>query len=232
MKLKNYDRKLLPELPKLVRTIIGGTRHYVTPKGAFPSITSVLSIRNKEGIYEWRKRVGNEEANRITKRATTRGTHFHSLLEKYFLNEIDDFDAFSGAALDKNPAVWYLFLEAVQVLETKINNIYCIEDYLYSDEYKVAGAVDMIAEYDGVVSVIDFKTSNSEKKEEWIENYFIQGTAYAKMFTERTGIPCSQLVIFIVPDNGIPQIFTKSVDDYTPQLITAIEDFSNYQKKT
>jgi len=232
MKLKNYDRKLLPELPKLVRTIIGGTRHYVTPKGAFPSITSVLSIRNKEGIYEWRKRVGNEEANRITKRATTRGTHFHSLLEKYFLNEIDDFDAFSGVALDKNPAVWYLFLEAVQVLETKINNIYCIEDYLYSDEYKVAGAVDMIAEYDGVVSVIDFKTSNSEKKEEWIENYFIQGTAYAKMFTERTGIPCSQLVIFIVPDNGIPQIFTKSVDDYTPQLITAIEDFSNYQKKT
>ena len=91
---------------------------------------------------------------------------------------------------------------------------------------------DMIAEYDGVVSVIDFKTSNSEKKEEWIENYFIQGTAYAKMFTERTGIPCSQLVIFIVPDSGTPQIFTKSVDDYTPQLITAIEDFSNYQKKT
>jgi len=103
---------------------------------------------------------------------------------------------------------------------------------LYSDEYKVAGAVDMIAEYDGVVSVIDFKTSNSEKKEEWIENYFIQGTAYAKMFTERTGIPCSQLVIFIVPDSGIPQIFTKSVDDYTPQLIAAIEDFSDYQKKT
>ena len=90
----------------------------------------------------------------------------------------------------------------------------------------------MIAEYDGVVSVIDFKTSNSEKKEEWIENYFIQGTAYAKMFTERTGIPCSQLVIFIVPDSGTPQIFTKSVDDYTPLLITAIEDFNNYQKKT
>ena len=88
----------------------------------------------------------------------------------------------------------------------------------------------MIAEYDGVVSVIDFKTSNSDKKEEWIENYFIQGTAYAKMFTERTGIPCSQLVIFIVPDSGTPQIFTKSVDDYTPLLITAIEDFNCYQE--
>ena len=232
MILKNYDRKLLPELPKLVRTNIGGRRHYETPNGSYPSVTTVLSIRNKEGIYAWRKRVGDEEANRITKRATTRGTHFHNLLEQYFLNEIDDLDTFCATALAKNPAVWYLFLEAVQVLEKKINNIYCIEDYLYSDEYKIAGAVDMIAEYDGVVSVIDFKTSNSEKKEEWIENYFIQGTAYAKMFTERTGIPCSQLVIFIVPDSGTPQIFTKSVDDYTPLLITAIEDFNNYQKKT
>ena len=231
MILKQYDRKLLPELPELVRTNIGGKRHYQTPNGSYPSITTVLSIRNKEGIYEWRKRVGNEEANRITKRAVTRGTHFHSLLEQYFLNEIDDLDTFCATALAKNPAVWYLFLEAVQVLEKKINNIYCIEDYLYSDEYKVAGAVDMIAEYDGVVSVIDYKTSNSDKKEEWIENYFIQGTAYAKMFTERTGIPCSQLVIFIMPDSGVPQIFTKTVEDYTPQLKSAIQDFNDYKNK-
>lgn len=230
MILKNYDRKLLPELPELVRTNIGGKRHYQTPNGSYPSITTVLSIRDKEGILEWRKRVGNEEANRITKRAVTRGTHFHSLLEQYFLNEINDLDTFCATALSKNPAVWYLFLETVQVLEKKINNIYCIEDYLYSDEYKVAGAVDMIAEYDGVVSVIDYKTSNSDKKEEWIENYFIQGTAYAKMFTERTGIPCSQLVIFIMPDSGIPQIFIKSVDDYTSLLKTAIEDFNCYQE--
>ena len=230
MILKNYDRKLLPELPELVRINVGGKRHYETPNGSYPSITTVLSIRNKEGIHEWRKRVGNEEANRITKRAVTRGTHFHSLLEQYFLNEIDDLDTFCATALSKNPAVWYLFLEAVQVLEKKINNIYCIEDYLYSDEYKVAGAVDMIAEYDGVVSVIDYKTSNSDKKEEWIENYFIQGTAYAKMFTERTGIPCSQLVIFIMPDSGVPQIFTKTVDDYTSLLKSSIEDFNYYQE--
>ena len=231
MILKQYDRKLLPELPELVRTNIGGKRHYETPNGPYPSITTVLSIRNKEGIYEWRKRVGNEEANRITKRAVTRGTHFHNLLEQYFLGEINDLDTFCATALTKNPAVWYLFLEAVQVLEKKINNIYCIEDYLYSDEYKVAGAVDMIAEYDGVVSVIDYKTSNSDKKEEWIENYFIQGTAYAKMFTERTGIPCSQLVIFIMPDSGVPQIFTKTVDDYTPLLKSAIQDFNDYKNK-
>jgi len=230
MILKNYDRKLLPELPELVRTNIGGKRHYETPNGSYPSITTVLSIRKKEGLYAWRKRVGNEEANKIAKKASTRGTHFHSLLEQYFSNKIDDLDIFCATALAKNPAVWYLFLEAVQVLENKINNIYCIEDYLYSDEYKVAGAVDMIAEYDGVVSVIDYKTSNTDKKEEWCENYFLQGTAYAKMFTERTGIPCSQLVIFIVPDNGIPQIFTKSVEDYTPLLKTAIEDFNCYQE--
>ena len=215
-----------------MRTNVGGNRHYETPNGSYPSITSVLSIRNKEGILEWRKRVGNEEANRITKRATTRGTHFHSLLEKYFLNEIDDFSSFSGAAMAKNPAVWFLFCEAVQILEKKVGDIYCIEDYLYSDEYGVAGAVDMIAEYEGITSVVDFKTSNKEKKEEWIENYFIQGTAYAKMFTERTNIPCDQLVIFIMPDNGIPQIFVKTVDDYIPQLITAIENFKIYQQKT
>ena len=232
MILKNYDRKLIPELPKLVRTNIGGRRHYDTPSGSYPSITSVLDIRNKEGILAWRKRVGNEEANRISKRATTRGTQFHSLLEKYFLNEIDDFSSFSGAAMAKNPAVWFLFCEAVQILEKKVGDIYCIEDYLYSDEYGVAGAVDMIAEYEGKTSVVDFKTSNSDKKEEWIENYFIQGTAYAKMFTERTNIPCDQLVIFIMPDNGIPQIFVKTVDDYIPQLITAIEDFKIYQQKT
>ena len=226
---KIYDRKLITELPKLVRINIGGKRHYETPNGSYPSITTVLSIRKKEGLYAWRKRVGNEEANKIAKKASTRGTHFHSLLEQYFSNKIDDLDIFCATALSKNPAVWYLFLEAVQVLEKKINNIYCIEDYLYSDEYKVAGAVDMIAEYDGVVSVIDYKTSNTDKKEEWCENYFIQGTAYAKMFTERTGIPCSQLVIFIVPDNGIPQIFTKSVEDYTSLLKTSIEDFNCYQ---
>ena len=232
MILKNYDRKLIPELPKLVRTNIGGRRHYDTPSGSYPSITSVLDIRNKEGILAWRKRVGNEEANRISKRATTRGTQFHSLLEKYFLNEIDDFSSFSGAAMAKNPAVWFLFCEAVQILEKKVGDIYCIEDYLYSDEYGVAGAVDMIAEYEGITSVVDFKTSNKDKKEEWIENYFIQGTAYAKMFTERTNIPCDQLVIFIMPDSGVPQIFVKTVDDYIPQLITAIEDFKIYQQKT
>ena len=232
MILKNYDRKLIPELPKLVRTNIGGRRHYDTPSGSYPSITSVLDIRKKEGILAWRKRVGNEEANRISKRATTRGTHFHSLLEKYFLNEIDDFSSFSGAAMAKNPAVWYLFCEAVEILQNKVGDIYCIEDYLYSDEYGVAGAVDMIAEYEGITSVVDFKTSNKEKKEEWIENYFIQGTAYAKMFTERTNIPCDQLVIFIMPDSGVPQIFVKTVDDYIPQLITAIEDFKIYQQKT
>ena len=84
---------------------------------------------------------------------------------------------------------------------------------------------------DGVISVIDFKTSNSEKKEEWIENYFIQGTGYAKMFTERTGISCDQLIIFVVPDNGIPQTFTKRVDDYTELLREAIQNYNIHKTK-
>ena len=231
MILKEYDRIEIQGIPNLIRKNINGSRHYVTPHGVdYPSITSILSIRGKEAIIEWRKRIGDEAANQITKRATNRGTQFHKLLEQYFLNEITDFDEFRNWNSAKNPAVWYLFLQAIEVLENNIGNIYCIEDHLYSNEYEIAGTVDMIAEYNGVLSSIDFKTSNSFKKEEWIENYFIQGTAYAKMFTERTGIPCEQLVIFIVPDSGVPQVFVKSVKDYTEVLKEAIRDFKHYVK--
>ena len=232
MILKKYEHIEVLGIPKLSRQNIAGERHYVNEKGnTYPSITTILSIRGKEAIYEWRKRVGNEEANRITKRSTTRGTQFHSLLEQYFLNQITDVDKFRSDAIARNPGVWYLFLEAVQELEKNIGKIYCIEDYLYSDEYGVAGAVDMIAEWDGRLSVVDFKTSNSAKKEEWIENYFIQGTAYAKMFTERTGIECNQLIIFVVPDDGIPQTFIKRVDDYTELLRESIRDYTNHKSK-
>jgi len=229
---KQYEHIEILKIPELSRQNIAGERHYVNSNGGcYPSITTVLSIRGKEAIYAWRKRVGNEEANRITKRSTTRGTMFHSLLEQYFLNQITDVEQFRSSAIARNPGVWYLFLEAVQELENKIGKIYCIEDQLYSDEFKVAGTVDMIAEWDGVLSVIDFKTSNSAKREEWIENYFIQGTAYAKMFTERTGIRCDQLVIFAVPDDGIPQTFVKRVDDYTEVLKESIQDYNAYKQK-
>ena len=147
------------------------------------------------------------------------------------MNQITDVDKFRSDAIAKNPGVWYLFLEAVQELEQNIGKIYCIEENLYSDEFRVAGAVDMIAEWDGKLSVIDFKTSNGAKKEEWIENYFIQGTAYAKMFTERTGIECNQLIIFVVPDDGIPQTFIKRVDDYTELLRESIRDYTNHKSK-
>tara|TARA_Y100000310_G_C20512390_1_gene729513 strand:- start:321 stop:1028 length:708 start_codon:yes stop_codon:yes gene_type:complete len=230
--IREYKHIDIPNIPELSRQQIAGERYYVNGDGiGYPSMTTVLSIRGKEAIYAWRKRVGNEEANRITKRATTRGTQFHWLLEQYFLNQITDIDQFRASAIATNPGVWYLFLEAIQELENRIGKIYCIEDYLYSDEYGIAGAVDMIAEWDGKISVVDFKTSNSAKKEEWIENYFIQGTGYAKMFTERTGIPCEQLIIFAVPDDGIPQTFIKRVDDYTELLREAIRDYNNYRTK-
>ena len=232
MILKEYKHIEIQGIQELSRQNIAGERHYVNSNGGcYPSITTVLSIRGKEAIYAWRKRVGNEEANRITKRSTTRGTLFHSLLEQYFLNQITDVEQFRSSAIARNPGVWYLFLEAVQELENKIGKIYCIEDQLYSDEFMVAGTVDMIAEWDGVLSVIDFKTSNSAKREEWIENYFIQGTAYAKMFTERTGIRCDQLVIFAVPDDGIPQTFVKRVDEYTEVHIESIHDYNAYNQK-
>ena len=131
MILKRYEHIEVQGIPKLSRQNIAGERHYVNEQGnTYPSITTILSIRGKEAIYKWRKRVGNEEANRITKRSTTRGTQFHSLLEQYFLNQITDVDKFRSDAIARNPGVWYLFLEAVQELEQNIGKIYCIEDFL------------------------------------------------------------------------------------------------------
>ena len=108
----------------------------------------------------------------------------------------------------------------------KIDNIKIQEGSLYSDEYKVAGQVDCIADYDGKPCVIDFKTSTKEKKEEWIENYFIQGAAYAEMYKERYGTDIEDIVILIVTEQGLNQVFHKKKQDYLPQLKEAIENFN------
>jgi genome maintenance exonuclease 1 len=185
------------DFPKLVQENVDGTRCYVTPTGEkYASVTTVLSNYKKKELMEWRARVGEEKANEISRKATTRGTGVHKAIERHLLNEEVD-------VLRENmmPNVRNLFVKMKKEL-VKINNIHCLESKLFSHELKLAGQVDCVAEYNGVLSVIDFKTSVRLKKKEDIENYFMQGVAYGTMFTELTGLPFEQVVIIIGVDTA------------------------------
>jgi genome maintenance exonuclease 1 len=181
----------------------------------FVFITTILAPRGKEGILAWRKKVGEEKANYIANEAARRGTAVHKLVEQYLNNE---------ELSDAGVLPLALFTVMKEELD-KIDNIKIQEGSLYSDEYKVAGQVDCIADYDGKPCIIDFKTSTREKKEEWIENYYIQTCAYAQMFEERTGQEVNQLVILIVTQDGTVQEFVKDKKEYLPLLDSALKDW-------
>ena len=187
------------DLPALSRETKDGVRLYNVEGQKLVSITSVTSHFNKDIFVKWRKRVGDEEANRITKRSTTRGTKVHTLIENHLLNKEVDPDT---------PGSKMLFLQAKDSL-ANINNIYALEKSLYSTELGVAGTVDCIAEYNGELSIIDFKTAAKPKPRDWIENYFVQAAAYACMFYERTGIPVKKLVILMTCENGEVTVYQE-----------------------
>ena len=216
--MKNFDHvKLNGELPEITTESIKGKRFYVTPEGnKYPSITTVLSDRNKEGIVKWRESVGNDVANQIMRQAASRGTAVHTLIENYLNNE----------ELSKQDVLPVALFVTMKSELDNINNIRIQEGGLYSDKLGVAGRVDCIAEYKGKISVIDFKTSTKEKKEEWVENYFIQGSAYCEMYEERFLQPIEQVVILIVTEDGAVQTFIKDKKDYLPLLRTAIKEFN------
>ena len=204
------------DLPTLTRKSIDGVRYYNVNDRPMVSITSVTSHFNKHIFVEWRKKVGDAEANRITKRATTRGTATHELIEKHLLNE--------EVVLD-NPSTKMLFPQAKKVLQN-INNIYALEKSLYSNELGVAGTVDCIAEYNGELSIIDFKTAAKPKPREWIENYFVQAAAYACMFYEITDIPVKKLVILMTCENGEVTVYEEyDKMKYMKLLVKYIEKF-------
>ena len=208
---------LSTQLPEVSTQTIKGKRFYVTPEGKkYPSITTVLSGRNSEGLVRWRQSVGNDVANNIMRTAAKRGTAVHTLVENYLNNE-------ELSTQDVLPTALFTILKSEL---DNINNIRIQEGGLYSDYYGVAGRVDCIADYKGVLSVIDFKTSTKEKKEEWVENYFIQGSAYCEMYEERFDQPIDRVVILIVTEDGAIQTFSKSNDDYLPLLKTAIKEFN------
>jgi genome maintenance exonuclease 1 len=184
------------ELPQLERETIDGVRYYSVPDEEellkLVSITSITSHFNREIFINWRKKVGEEEADKITKAATSRGTDMHSLVENY----LDNKDLPSVA-----PMADFLFKIAKTEIN-RINNIYALEGSLYSKQLGIAGTVDCIAEYNGELAIIDFKTSKKPKPREWIEHYFVQCMAYGCMLYELTGISVKKLVIIMACENG------------------------------
>ena len=201
-------------------------RFYETPEGnKYPSITTVLSNRKKEGLFEWRKRGGEDVANYVARTSAARGTSIHHMCEDYLNNMQADFP--EEFAKHKEKFLHYcLFKQLRDKALNNIDNIYAQEAGLYSDKYKVAGRVDCIAEYKNILSAIDFKTSSKERNDSYNENYYIQGSAYAEMFEERTGIKTDQVVILVVTEDGTVQEFIKNKQDYLPMLEESINTWS------
>ena len=181
-------------LPVLERELVDGVRYYKLSNGnkKLVSITSVISHYKKDFFNKWRKKVGEEKANEITKRATSRGTDTHTLIENYLLNK---------ELPEVQPISQHLFSIAKPTLQ-RINNIHCLESSLASEVLGVAGTVDTIAEFDGELAVIDYKTSEQPKPREWIEGYFVQAMFYGMALYEMTGIRVKKLVIIMTCANG------------------------------
>ena len=196
-----------------------GMRLYNLPNGDWvPSITSVTSFYNRQTFIDWRKRVGDAEADRITKRATTRGTDFHEAAQAYMMNLQMDWSQFM-------PLTKIMFAHAKPYLD-RINNIHAIERTLYSEYLGLAGRVDCIGEYEGELAVIDFKTSDKIKPEKWLENYFVQEMFYASAYYEMTGIPVKKLITLMVTPGGDVKIFDKRDKDvYIKLLVRYIKEF-------
>jgi len=181
-----------------------GTRVYKTPSGfSYPSVTTVTGLHTAKGIAQWRARVGNEEANRISGRASARGTRIHNNCESYLLGESFEPDMFDAEMFN-----------SIKFLLDEIDNIHALEDPLYSDFLQVAGTVDCIADFQGRLSVIDFKTASKPKDRDDIHNYFMQTAAYAVAFEERTGIPIDRLVIIMAVENDDPRWFIEKRDTW------------------
>ena len=193
-------------------------RQYVDPDGnKYPSITTVLSILSEDSIRAWRARVGEEEANRISRQASSRGTTVHNIIEKYVANDPD----FIKGEMPNNIQT---FKDVQQVIDEGVTKVYQQEAPLYSKHLGVAGRVDCVGQWKGIDSIIDWKTSRKFKKKEWISSYFMQCAAYAIMWEERTGTPIKQLVVCIAGDMG-HQVFVEDRDNWTGKLIETINEY-------
>lgn len=214
------------ELKEMNAVTTESGRTYKTPDGInLPSITTVLSILSRDSIAKWRKRVGEEEANRISYRASTRGTAVHEIIEKYVNNDPNFKDGYT-------PDIIQSFLDVKPILDERLTKVYAQEAPLYSTHLGVAGRVDCVGIFDGKLSIIDYKTSRKPKQTKWITNYFIQESAYAIMWEERTGQPITQLVTIISVDGSEPQVFVEHRDNWVRPLKDTIQKYNEENSST
>ena len=205
------------------RLMEDGSRYYeVSDTTMYPSVTSVISFISRQKFADWRARVGEAAANKKTKHATTRGTKLHKILEYYIDNkDIESLDEYQATLIQ------WMFKAAKPHLDNRLGTVYQQETHMYSNRLCLAGAVDLIAEFDGELSIVDFKTSEKEKPEEWLEDYFVQLSAYWAMFSEATGVVPKKLVVFLVGENGDVQIverrnimnYLETLRDYASQFV-------------
>ncbi len=199
-------------------------RVYRAPDGEkYPSITTVLSHLGAEKLAQWRQNVGDEEANRISRQASTRGTWVHSLMESYIKNE--EIDTKKMMSLHKKT-----FTGLKKIVDSRLTEVYGQELPLYSKYLGVAGRCDLIGRFDGVPSIVDFKTSRRIKEKDEISSYFMQTCAYAIMFEERTGIPIPNLVIIMDIDSSEPIVFKEHRDNWDKELLGAIKEYHRLQR--
>ena len=205
-------------LPKTKGMRVDGHRFYNIDGTNYPSVTTVLGIRKTEQLKEWRQKIGEDVAKWEMGRAARRGKSFHTLVEQYIKGE-------TPSIRDVLPLGLFKLLKPYI---DQIDNIHLLEAIMYSKKLTIAGQVDCVAEYNGKLSVIDFKTANKERQEDWIENYFLQTTAYAHMYEETFGTPIEQNVILIASEDGSVQTFIKSKADYEEELGKSIQNFYKY----
>ena len=221
--MRIFNHVKFPELDfNLESETTDSGRIYITPEGnRYKSITTILGSEPNQGIENWVKRVGEEEANRIKKKSADRGTKLHKLCEDYINNEVTE-----AKYKSLMPDLKSNFLNFKKLLDEHVGDVYAQEQALYSDKYRMAGRVDLICKWKGQPAIVDFKTANKAKKEEWIENYFMQCTAYALMFAERTGKWIDDIVVLISTEEGEVQVFERQIHDYQKPLMVMIDKYA------
>lgn len=219
----HLDRPSLQELE--IKESATGKRFYKTPEGIwYPSITTILGIGEKQWLKDWQNMLGKKKADKETKRCADRGTAIHTMAEQYLNNKHIDFNIYKQDYIND--------FNKLKVRLNAVDNIRGQELPLYSDVLKTAGRVDCVAEYNGRLSIIDFKTSTNNKYRKWIKDYFLQTTAYAIMWHERTGESIEDIVILMTVEKGMmPLTFKDKIDNHIATLIKRIRESENGLQK-
>lgn len=220
-----FKHKRLHKFKELKTETVNGKRHYVLPNGGlYPSITTLLGWFKAKAIKEWRERVGDEEAKKVSVRSSRRGTAVHKICEDFLNNK-------ENCLVKHMPNNIVMFKSIRPILENNIKEVHHQEVALYSNKLQIAGRVDCICKWNDRPAIVDFKTSSKPKKEDWIEDYFEQCTAYSLMFEEMTKIHIPDIKIVMAVENSEPILFEKTIYDYIPGLLTKIETYKNYYEE-